>query len=396
MAQMMISEDGDTEEKKKKNKLLEKAQAKSIIPQDNKNIIESAKPVVQQAIKDAKGLSSKEKKEVIKNIENPKKMESIAKKDNPSKLSDQFTQALTYFAPQLIGGLGGALFGGEEAALEGMSAGGAMRDSYIDYLQKEEELKMKRDRAMADAQPKAKTFQQAKDSFIKGPNGEFIPALMDPNTGSLVDPISKQIITDPTKLHTGEQRRTATFQMDVKQKGSLSDKQVESVKGFETSLSAMDTIDNLKSGVETGAFAGRAQGVGEIFGLSSEQFTQLKAETENVKAEFLKAMSGAQVSEQEARRLANIIPNTNDDDNVFIAKSKQFREVLERHKAQIMHAIQTGQPLKKDTIDAMLREAGVQRNEQKNSSALERIKSRSEVDNKKRLQELRNKYKGRR
>ena len=81
--------------------------------------------------------------------------------------------------------------------------------------------------------------------------------------------------------------------------------------------------------------------------MQPEGYTELKSETSDSLAKYVQSISGAQVSEQEARRLGRIIPSTKDADKTFDAKLKVFERIIKQNKENLEKAIQSGQPLKK-------------------------------------------------
>jgi len=328
-------------------------------------ILKNNKEHIAQGITENPDIKDSEKKKAINYITNDKAIDKTTTKmikkeavgdDTPAKSSaDQFKEALMFFAPQLIAGAVGGVLEGDAGIVAGYQAGGQARDAFINYKTNEREMQLKEEKLnlaekKALAGPAPKPYQQLRDSFITDANGNMTPALLDPISGNVINPVTKQIIKSADQLTTSEARR-------LKQASSLSDRQVDAVKGFENSLSALDAIDGYKAKVNTGPLIGRTQSLGSSMDMASPEFVALRTETENAKADFLKSMSGAQVSDNEARRLANIIPNVKDDDGTFKAKSLTFRKILQRHRSSIAEAIKTGQPLKADVVNEMKREA---------------------------------------
>lgn len=350
MAQILPSDRGEKEVKKKKRVL----QSPNTTTKEEVKIVKKAAPLAKELAKQDKNLSNRDEKKVEKILKSETKIsKEIEKADKGDKSPvSNFTKALTFFAPQIIGALGGAIGGGTEGALMGLQAGGEARDSFLAHGQAERELDIKEGKAKQALLPKPKTFQQARDAFVKE-NGKLVPAIINPNTGEISSSVSGRVVTNPNDIVVGEQRRERAQTLNEKKAGQIANIQAESLASFSSSLGALDNIDVLKPSVNTGPAAGRLQSIGALGDLSSNDFIQLRVESENVKADFLKAMSGAQVSEQEALRLSKIIPNVNDDDETFKQKSTAFRQIMNRHREAILQSIETGQPLRADVIQEM-------------------------------------------
>jgi succinate dehydrogenase flavin-adding protein (antitoxin of CptAB toxin-antitoxin module) len=51
----------------------------------------------------------------------------------------------------------------------------------------------------------------------------------------------------------------------------------------------------------------------------------------------------------------SVAPSINDQDTQFDSKLGQFQKIIESHKRDLMKSITSGQPLKRETINNMLR-----------------------------------------
>jgi hypothetical protein len=146
--------------------------------------------------------------------------------------------------------------------------------------------------------------------------------------------------------------------LDIKKHGlterkssQLSDAQIKSLASLDETFASLDRINALKQSVSTGPFEGRAQGAAELVGAASPEFTQLRAETENTVAQYIKAISGAQASEREVDRLKRVAPTVTDDDTTFQNKMIAFRKIVLASQAIVSESIKKGQPLKEGSID---------------------------------------------
>lgn len=315
-------------------------------------------------------LTNKEKNKVKKNLKDEKTIVRVMGKeqgDKPMSVADQFTNALTYFAPNIIGMAIGGLFEGSAGAIAGEEKAGALAGQYRKDKMAQEAHKAKLEDMRQDNITNARRVemeaarlrqvgvkpskqQQAKGFFEKGEDGSLMPLSYNPDSGQYWNPFTGKVVK-LENIYSDAERR-------LLQSKELTGKQQEADAGFRSTLQGLAVIGELKaSGINTGPMSGRLGKVGEKLGLASEEFTSLKAETENIKASFLKAMSGAQVSDREAARLAQIIPNIEDDDVAFDAKMRTFSNIVNRNKQAMLESIKTGQPLKAETVNAMLAEA---------------------------------------
>ncbi len=108
---------------------------------------------------------------------------------------------------------------------------------------------------------------------------------------------------------------------------------VTRVADYDAQIDALAEIAKTKGKVNTGFFATPAQSALERFGLASEEFTQVKADTANVINNIISQLSGANVPESEMARLLNGLPDPGDDDNVFTTKlNAKLRQLQDARK----------------------------------------------------------------
>jgi len=274
-------------------------------------------------------------------------METSEAKKGGSRLSDKFLDALTYFGPQLIGGaLSQQLSGtGDEGFIAGFDKAGQLRDSYIGYKQGQAELDLKQATAQANARP----WQQSQQWMTK--DGK--PVVMNPNDGQFYEPGSQVPVRRDNIVNALMQRHQGS--LDVRQAGQtlkeekakeLSEQQVKSYKGFKSAQKSIARIRDLKSKVDTGPIAKLIQSGKEFADVASPKAVALKAETESLVADYIKAISGAQASELEVARLKRVSPTFGDNDKVFKNKLDQFEKIMSANEEALNEAIRTGQPLR--------------------------------------------------
>jgi hypothetical protein len=136
-------------------------------------------------------------------------------------------------------------------------------------------------------------------------------------------------------LKDKEERLTKkdAFQEEVKNR--LSDKEVEGINAFDDGTRILDDIDDLlRDGdvqSDLGPYASRLEEVQKYvpFMERDEDFVKTQQLVGIQLADYVKSISGAQVSEQEAARLLKNIPNMTDKPKAFKTKLDQFKKELE-------------------------------------------------------------------
>ncbi|MFA5990480.1 MAG: hypothetical protein WC803_12865 [Sphingomonas sp.] len=124
---------------------------------------------------------------------------------------------------------------------------------------------------------------------------------------------------------SGQPIQTQQTSMPDLSKGSAVERQSIAVAD-ETIQMSNDALDFLNKGVETGPVAGRVGGAKQMLpGGGDEQFNQLDMKLSNIKANFMKSISGAAVSDQEVKRLSQFLPSTNDQEEVIRLKLEALK-----------------------------------------------------------------------
>lgn len=369
------------------------------------SLISKHKDSIAEAIIENPQFDEKQTKQAIKHLNDDKSIKDAAdkhvglkEKSKKPGLSEQFKEALTFFAPQLIGGAIGAAMEGDVGLVAGAEKAGQMRDSYIDYKQQMAELALKEQRRI----PAKKGVQQT--DFVTA-DGE--PVLLDPNDGkfkksdgSTVEAATlKNSITlrQENSLKRADQRISLSkdkFAIDIKKASQLSDKQVETITSLDSTLRSMSRIDEYFKDTKTGPVIGRLQTVAQLADQAPEMFTKLKVEADNMLANYVKFISGAQVSDRERAMFEKMMPRVNDAPGVFKNKLEAFNRIISEHRDDLLNRIKTGQPIKAETIKA-IEEAAANFEDvtpEEKKSEIGRRKSIMSDAQRKRLEELRNKH----
>lgn len=110
---------------------------------------------------------------------------------------------------------------------------------------------------------------------------------------------------------------------------NLSSTQVSALADMDATINLAKKVKLQAQGVSTGPVAGRVGQAAQTVGGASDDFVNLNANISQIKANFMKAISGAAVSEQEAQRLAAFLPSVNDQENVIQIKLQNLEENLQ-------------------------------------------------------------------
>lgn len=299
-------------------------------------------------------------------------------------ISKDAKDALMFFAPQALGLVLGAVFEGTQGAIQGAEQAGKLRDAYNDFKFKQLEVEQR----LADAKQNFQIVTDFGDELGR-------PITFDKTTRRFFNADGNPL--DTSKIRNLKNERSQQFamlqrqnlQMKQQQMGQLSDKQVETFAAGETLDRMTNRIEELVNIVDTGPLSGRWQSSLAEIGVASPEFVELSSYTDNLVSQFTKFLSGAQVSEPEAKRIAAILPTKNDSPDTFRAKLKAFQKYLADHKASIINSIQTGQPLRSDAVQRMIADA----EKIKSGASLGKRESLMSDEQRRRLQQLRSKYK---
>lgn len=289
-------------------------------------------------------------------IAQAKKVASEIPVEEERGVSDQFKEAMSFFAPALLGGVIGGIFEGGAGAQAGIETGHSLGQAFRKHQDVQEDRKLRRDIATVKAGKKdIGTFVDSKTGnpiyYDKGSNkfksidGAIVPQnrAVHATTYRQTRSIGQRQAEEQAKQSRFEDR----FQLDKQKLAQLSNEQVNQLKDFEHVLDSIDTMASLKGKVDTGIIANAAGSMLELFDAQPKNFTELKSASNDSLAKYVKSISGAQVSELEAERLGQIIPTTADNDETFKKKLKMFKKIVESNKGALQRAIKAGQPLKK-------------------------------------------------
>lgn len=142
-----------------------------------------------------------------------------------------------------------------------------------------------------------------------------------------------------------EGRLTKKDALQKEVKGRLSDKEVKEITQLDDGMRILDDIEDMYKNTDVtedlGPYAARAEEYSRYipFAERDEDFVKIQQLVGIQLADYVKSISGAQVSEQEAQRLLKNIPNMTDKPKAFKVKLDQFRKELEGARADYLENI---------------------------------------------------------
>lgn len=143
----------------------------------------------------------------------------------------------------------------------------------------------------------------------------------------------------------GSPARTSTL-VDANGKPlKLTAGQVETLSSLKTSMStAQSALALLEQGVKTGPISGNALKFKKLFGNADENQLKLEQTLGKLKADFMKALSGAAVSEPEVKRLASFLPSITDQENVIRSKLNSLMNETRRTESSLLETLGASAP----------------------------------------------------
>jgi hypothetical protein len=278
------------------------------------------------------------------------------------KVSKDAKNALTYFLPQAIAGLGGAITGDTNTTLAAMNEAERINTAYRQDLMQQEKLRLQEkqiDQRMLPL-PTASRFQQT---------GRELPGVglevFDKTTGQqgVMDPVTQQfrpLYPEELEQVKGTQSRFERRQQLTETKaGQLSDKQVEAISSADKLETQISQVKELSKRVNTGPISGRVQSavqglgvtaISRILGQDPEAFAQLKASSAGITLNATRMLQGARPSDLDLEFVQRMVPDENDDDDVFAAKLDLLTKFMTENKASLLENIKKGQRLKIGTL----------------------------------------------
>ena len=324
--------------------------------------IQSNRPEILKAVKKTDVFTPEQRKVAIEHLKSDESLHKskgdIDKPEEDLSAVDNFKRALTFFAPQLIGGAIGAALEGDEGAIAGYKEGGTLRDSYLDYKQQQYENKLKDDeviakkaKALMEAQNPKRKLQQDRDKSYRLPDGTLASVIIDLDTGEELHPITNQPLKPEEfkNLVSAEQRRIDSQKHGFEEDAQFEGKQYESQVSYNQLRGNLDEVDRLfdRKNPQTGEITGRYNDLAVMFNKNPNNYAELKVATTKLMAKFIHEMSGTASARDEVRRLMGAVPNTENGAKIFEAKLRQFRRIVVKDQRVELESIARTQPHKR-------------------------------------------------
>lgn len=116
--------------------------------------------------------------------------------------------------------------------------------------------------------------------------------------------------------------------------------QVDTISGFANTLSsAQRALGLVNSGVQSGPVEGRLLQGAKLFGRGDTSQLQLEQTLGKLKADFMKSLSGAAVSDAEVIRLSKFLPDIYDQENVIVSKLNTLMQETNSAKGNYLSTI---------------------------------------------------------
>jgi len=149
----------------------------------------------------------------------------------------------------------------------------------------------------------------------------FVPDQWDGDTTKLIS-VNKGLTPAQANKGTGAAGAAPGAIVDANGKPiKLTATQVDTVSGFDNTVrSANEALTILAKGVKTGPVAGAGLQANKYMDAADPDQLKLEQTLSQIKASYMKALSGAAVSEQEVKRLAKFLPDIYDQEGVLKSK----------------------------------------------------------------------------
>ena len=119
-------------------------------------------------------------------------------------------------------------------------------------------------------------------------------------------------------------------------KSILSDKEASAISSAEAAMEMLDKIETDKPNIDTGPIKALQNWSAQTIGVDDPSVSGFKADVQDTLNRYIKEMTGAQMSEAEAKRLLAAMPTMRDNDQTFMEKLRRTRDRIrlynERYK----------------------------------------------------------------
>jgi len=133
--------------------------------------------------------------------------------------------------------------------------------------------------------------------------------------------------------------KTPAAQVNITQEKPASPQERTAIASGRASIDSLNNLKDLYDKAFVGPVAGRAGKVKDVFGLNVQKQSEFYAATAAFKNQVIKEITGAQMSEVEARRIMKQVPDVDDPPTVWAAKwsqSKKNLATLQRRRLEVL------------------------------------------------------------
>lgn len=264
----------------------------------------------------------------------------------PLGLLDTFLEASAFFLPQALGAVVGGVLEGSEGAVAGAEDAGKLGSAFRQHQMQQEQLELRKTKTAADIAQGDRALgireeqAQASDQRLQQAEERLEIQRQEESRKDREAQLRQQRFEQQQSLNIDK------FGLSAKKSGELSDKQVDDLSNIQVALDQVNDF-NFKALTTTGPVEGRVRAFAESLGVESNlDFVELKAQVNATLADYMKAISGAAISEPEAQRLSAILPQAKDSAPAFKAKLARFEKQLRSRLKTKVTGITKGQALR--------------------------------------------------
>jgi hypothetical protein len=278
---------------------------------------------------------------------------------------DGFLDALSFFIPQALGTLVGTALGGVEAGAHAGNVAGDLQSKYLGFKAKQEELGIEQRKLQQQSMP---TFKRAAGlinaktragvSFNEKTNTYY-----EIGTGNIVSPEDVYDVNRALEIRKIENyekealRRNAQFALNLKQVGELDPAFSKEIASFTSVKGLLNDVDDMVSTTgsmitKDGFYTNRVKEFLNNQGLSSDgKFASVSSALKQIASAYQQAVSGLTVTDAEVIRLSQQLPNLIDKPEVFRARLKQMKRLIDGKVKSAIEVKKRAEPLKTDNVN---------------------------------------------
>lgn len=295
-----------------------------IIEDTINDVVEAQNAPKEKSFKD---LSDEQKLKKLQDIRLNKMYETLEKEDRKIDAGD--------YLPDVFAGLHNVLNYAQGSQQKNIKLGS------LDRARKEMQAQ---DKQKQDTMDRISKLLSAKDKDDKSSNKQYF------NTSDGIVEVDKatgdtRLVREAELKKQREARLKDQFEFGKEVKGRLSDKEIKDITALDDGTRILNDIDDMLENTDVekdlGPYASRVENLSDLVpGVEQDpDFVKMQQLVGIQLADYVKSISGAQVSEEEAQRLLKNIPNVGDKPKAFKIKLDTFRKELNEAKQNYLDNI---------------------------------------------------------